>query len=119
MKNFDDSEHEIVFSERFEDGAVLHRFINGGGVPYSAIYYGGYEAVSNKREEERDMIDYYREFHVPMRLEEQKKGKLADWWDWDVPAAFAAFAKVFGNPAGMMSFLRKHPPRHKGTDAVD
>lgn len=58
-----DSEHRI-FEVMLRKGARLHRFINFGGVPYSAIYIGYYEAFSCERDREQQMIDYWNGMEV-------------------------------------------------------
>ena len=58
-----DSEHRI-FEVTLRKGARLHRFINAGGVPYSAIYIGHYERFSCVREHEQQMIDYWNGMEI-------------------------------------------------------
>lgn len=56
---YGDSDHVILDAD-LKKGAKLHRFINRGGVPYSAIYIGSYEAFSCEREREAAMIAYWQ-----------------------------------------------------------
>jgi len=50
-----DSEH-VLIDACLAKGAILHRFINGGGDACSAIYYGGREIWWHYRENEARMI---------------------------------------------------------------
>ena len=50
-----DGEHLLCTLTLKREGK-LHRFINAGGVEYSAIYYKGREMFSCERSHERDMI---------------------------------------------------------------
>lgn len=52
-----DSKHEII---DLECGAELHRFLNGAGEPYSAIYVGSFEKYSCEREREDGMLNFFR-----------------------------------------------------------
>ena len=58
-----DSVHEIITDVQLAGGAELHRFTNGGGVPYSAIYLNGVELKSNERTREQFMIDDWNAHH--------------------------------------------------------
>lgn len=51
-----DSKHEIVGDVLLAYGAKLHRFVNGSGVDYSAIYQGDFESWSHERNREADMV---------------------------------------------------------------
>lgn len=53
-----DSDH-ILCDDNLPKGAVLHRFKNPAGVPYSAIYIGNREIFSCERAHEQQMIDYW------------------------------------------------------------
>ena len=53
-----DSEHD-VYDARLAKNAKLHRFKNYGGIQYSAIYLGNFEAFSCERSEEAKMIAYW------------------------------------------------------------
>ena len=53
---YNDSEHEVI---DLCEGAELHRFLNGGGTPYSAIYFGSSEMYSCEREKENGMLIYF------------------------------------------------------------
>lgn len=57
-----DSTH-MVYADDYltRYGAELHRFINAGGVPYSAIYRNGSEEMSCERQGEDQMIKSFRE----------------------------------------------------------
>lgn len=57
-----DSDHTL-YDAHLHKGAVLHRFNNPAGVPYSAIYIGGHEIYSCERDHEKRMIDYWNEMH--------------------------------------------------------
>lgn len=52
-----DSQHEIINGVKLRNDGVLHRFINAGGVQYSAIYIDDFEVWSCEREHESQMID--------------------------------------------------------------
>ena len=52
-----DSVHEIVTDIKLAGNAELHRFTNGGGYPYSAIYLNGVELKSSERNREKFLID--------------------------------------------------------------
>lgn len=51
-----DSVHEIIEDVILGGNAKLHRFLNGGGAPYSAIYRNGVEVWSCERNHEAKMI---------------------------------------------------------------
>lgn len=51
-----------VYDANLKGGATLHRFINPGGVPYSAIYIGNDEVWSHTRENEKRMIKDWNEW---------------------------------------------------------
>lgn len=53
-----DSEHD-VYDAGLAKNAKLHRFKNYGGILYSAIYLGNFEAFSCERSEEAKMIAYW------------------------------------------------------------
>ena len=53
-----DSEHD-VYDASLAKNANLHRFKNYGGIQYSAIYLGNFEAFSCERSEEAKMIAYW------------------------------------------------------------
>ena len=53
-----DSEHD-VYEAGLAKNAKLHRFKNYGGILYSAIYLGKFEAFSCERSEEAKMIAYW------------------------------------------------------------
>jgi hypothetical protein len=53
-----DSAHEIIDLE-LPNGATLHRFVNGGGQEYSAIYEDDKEIFSQVRSREPNMIIAY------------------------------------------------------------
>ena len=55
-----DSKHNIYIIEGLPDYVTLHRFTNPGGVPYSAVYIGDYEAYSHERKHEQRMIADFR-----------------------------------------------------------
>lgn len=55
-----DSVHEIIHVD-LKGGAVLHRFLNRAGVPYSAIYLQNVECWSNVREDEGNMLKLWNE----------------------------------------------------------
>lgn len=56
-----DSSHEVYTNDLFKRyGAELHRFCNGGGQPYSAIYRGDFEEMSCERDHEDDMIAAFK-----------------------------------------------------------
>ena len=50
-----DSRHKL-YDANLKNGALLHRFINPGNDPYSAIYIGSREIYSCERAHEADMI---------------------------------------------------------------
>lgn len=53
-----DSMHD-VYDAGLAKNAKLHRFKNSGGLLYSAIYLGNFEAFSCERSEEAKMITYW------------------------------------------------------------
>lgn len=55
-----DTMHTIIDAKLKRCGE-LHRFKNGAGVPYSAIYIGDKEYYSCPREDESKMIKYWNE----------------------------------------------------------
>lgn len=56
-----DSEHDVYTDDLLKRyGAELHRFTNGGGQPYSAIYRNGVEEMSDPRERETEMLEAFR-----------------------------------------------------------
>lgn len=60
LQHKNDSEH-IVYAVALKGGATLHRFTNGGGQEYSAIYVGFQEQKNNPRELEYPMMLYWNE----------------------------------------------------------
>ena len=56
-----DSEHIVVTDVDIAHNGVLHRFKNGAGEPYSAIYVGDIEYFSCPRDDEARMIQYWNE----------------------------------------------------------
>lgn len=56
-----DSRHIVVTDVDIARNGVLHRFKNGAGEPYSAIYVGDIEHVSCPRDDEARMIQYWNE----------------------------------------------------------
>lgn len=56
-----DSTDHIVYDAALRNGATLHRFLNNGGCPYSAIYIGTSERMSCERGREQGMIDYWNQ----------------------------------------------------------
>ncbi len=59
--NFKDGEHTIV-DAGLKGNAILHRFVNAAGCPYSAIYYAKREIWSQIRDRERFMIRAWNEW---------------------------------------------------------
>lgn len=55
--NIFDTKHEIT---DFGNGIELHRFKNGAGEPYSAIYINSAEIYSCNRENESKMLDWFK-----------------------------------------------------------
>ncbi len=55
-----DSPHEIIDSADLPWEGVLHRFVNAGGTPYSAIYYHGIEVKCTPREFEQQMLNQWK-----------------------------------------------------------
>lgn len=66
----DSTAHEI-FDAKLKGDALLHRFSNRTGVPYSALYVGGFEAKAVARERELFMIVDYQIGYV---WEKEKMG---------------------------------------------
>ena len=62
-----DTPHEVVKDVALAAGAELHRFINGGGDPYSAIYYNGEEAWSCERGREDVMVREWNDACIQKR----------------------------------------------------
>jgi hypothetical protein len=62
-----DSKHEIIDVD-LRDGGMLHRFLNAGRDPYSAIYVDGEEIWSTDREQEKEMIDAWNSMSHNVRL---------------------------------------------------
>ena len=60
FNSYDLSGH-IVFDASLKECAQLHRFVNKGGCPYSAIYIGTKELMTCKRDNEQNMINYWNE----------------------------------------------------------
>jgi transcriptional regulator with XRE-family HTH domain len=60
LQHKNDSEH-IVYAVPLKGGATLHRFSNGRGQEYSAIYVGFQEQKNNPRELEYAMMLYWNE----------------------------------------------------------
>lgn len=58
-----DSEHEVIADVKV-DGGELHRFLNGGGVEYSAIYVNGVERASETREREGELVEWWNSNHM-------------------------------------------------------
>ena len=56
-----DSKHTIVSEVTLKGDAELHRFNNGGNVPYSAIYVAEEEIWSCPRSQEEQMIKDWNE----------------------------------------------------------
>ena len=56
----DFTDHTVLDAD-LNKGAVLHRFVNRGGCPYSAIYIGTEELMSCERVYEQKMINYWNE----------------------------------------------------------
>ena len=54
-----DTEHEVVTGVELKGGARLHRFVNAGGVPYSAIYLHGVECWNNPRDDEKRLVSMW------------------------------------------------------------
>ena len=65
-----DSRHQVINDSRLRVGE-LHRFTNGGGVPYCAIYYEGREYVSAELSREADMVNYWIKTYEPKILAEE------------------------------------------------
>ena len=61
-KNGWEESHDI-FDAALNGGAELHRFINEGGVEYSAIYKGNREIWSCERAHESEMIADWNKAH--------------------------------------------------------
>lgn len=59
--NSNDLSDHTVLDADLNKGAVLHRFVNRGGCPYSAIYIGKEELMSCERDYEQKMINYWNE----------------------------------------------------------
>lgn len=55
---YDLTDH-AVFDADLKEGAHLHRYINKGGCPYSAIYIGTKELMTCERDNEQNMINYW------------------------------------------------------------
>ena len=53
-----DSIHQVYTG--LKGGAELHRFVNKGGVSYSAIYLNGIECCNHERRKEAGLIDYWQ-----------------------------------------------------------
>lgn len=60
-----DTPHEIIGSYvggvYLENGGKLHRFCDGAGTPYSAIYKDGFEELSCERNREMNMVLHWNE----------------------------------------------------------
>lgn len=67
---YGDSIHEILWDANVCGNGELHRFTNKDGVPYSAIYIGGFEVCSAPRENEKVMINYWNN----MQREDERNG---------------------------------------------
>ena len=52
-----DSPHQVFTG--LKGGAELHRFVNKGGVPYSAVYFNGIECCNHERRKEAGLINYW------------------------------------------------------------
>lgn len=61
LYDYNDSTDHIVFDADLKNDAKLHRFVNKGGYPYSAIYIGTKELMSCERDHEQSMINYWNE----------------------------------------------------------
>lgn len=59
--NSNDLSDHTVLDAVLNKGAVLHRFVNRGGCPYSAIFMGTEELMSCERDNEQKMINYWNE----------------------------------------------------------
>ena len=64
MVGLGDSTHEVVEEIELEHHGELHRFANGEGVPYSAIYQYGIERLNCERSREAGMIDCWNKSDI-------------------------------------------------------
>ena len=61
LYRLNDLTDHTVLDAVLNKGAVLHRFVNRGGCPYSAIYIETEELMSCERDYEQKMINYWNE----------------------------------------------------------
>lgn len=61
-------DHNQKFLRKFSDGAELWSFVNGGGAPYCAIFYGGNEEVNYPLAGIDGMVKYYCDYRLPKHL---------------------------------------------------
>ena len=61
LYRLNDLTDHTVWDAVLNKGAVLHRFVNRGGCPYSAIYIETEELMSCERVYEQKMINYWNE----------------------------------------------------------